>query len=156
MGGSSYPYPGPMVRSGGEGDRSGRGTRMGPAASRSNRGDRPQSPPTPNEGEPPAALSSGAADRDNKGDFGKSGRGLRDHSGGGMGGAPSGGGGGGRYKRHSSEDRKIPRLKNTRFPARGVGPGGEGDRPVEKNIPPVSPSCNVVIIETCVYVPEIW
>ena len=150
MGGGSYPY-GPMVRSGGEGDRSGRGNRMGPTASRSNRGgERPQSPPTPNEGDPPTASSS---ERDNKGDY-KSGRGSRDHtSSGGIGGGVSSGSGG-RYNRHSSEDRKIPRLKNTRFPGRGMGAAGDGERPTEKNIPPVS--CPYIVIGKYCTLPGIY
>ena len=119
-----------MVR-GGEGDRGGRGGRMGPPNPRPPRaGERGQSPPIPPEGENPVPPS----DRD-KIDQKMTGRSLKDHHSAPMG----GGGGGGRYNRYPQDDRKIPRLKNTRHGARvGVAPGGEGERGTEKSqLPPV-------------------
>ena len=111
-----------MVR-GGEGDRGGRG-RMGPP-NRSHRntvGERGQSPPIVSNGDVPGGM-----DRD-KADF-KTGRGSRDHGGSGI-----GGGVGGRFR--YPDDRKIPRLKNTRH---GGGGGREADKGADKSqLPPVS------------------
>lgn len=112
----------PIMRT--EGDRGGRGNRMGPP-NRPHRGDRAQSPPAANEGEPPGS------DRD------KGGRGGVGMATGGSG--MGGGGGGGRYRGHVPDDRKMgPRLKNTRHGGRVGGVAGEGERPAEKNVPPVS------------------